>query len=58
MIVLFKNTFDDNNYIMYLYDETLTYDDPFPSEKDDLLSHYSMVNIAPHWWWEDLGDGA
>ena len=54
--ILFRNTFD-YNYIMYLYDETLTYNDPFPSEKDDLISSYWMVNIAPHWWWEDLGPG-
>ena len=52
--IIFDNTFDDNNYIMYFYDETLTYDDPLPSEKDDLMSHYSMVNIAPHWWWKNL----
>lgn len=54
--IIFKNTFDDNNYIMYLYDETLTYSDPFPSDKDDWITG-SMVNISPHWWWEDLGDG-
>ena len=42
---------------MYLYDETLTYNDPFPSEKDDLISHYWMVDIAPHWWWVRFGAG-
>ena len=46
--IIFDNTFDDNNYIMYLYDETLTYNDPFPSDKDDWITD-SMVNIAPHW---------
>lgn len=54
--IIFDNTFDDNNYIMYFYDETLTYSDPFPSDKDDWITG-SMVNISPHWWWEDLGDG-
>lgn len=55
--IIFYNNFSYDNYIMYLYDETLTYNDPFPSEKDDLISSYWMVNIAPHWWWEDLGPG-
>ena len=43
--IIFRNTFD-YNYIMYLYDETLTYNDPFPSDKDDWITD-SIVNIAP-----------
>lgn len=54
--IIFETDVSKNGYIMYLYDETLTYNDPFPSEKDNLISSW-MINIAPHWWWEDLGPG-
>ena len=51
--IIFYNNFSYNNYIMYFYDETLTYGVPFPSNEDSWTTG-SMVNIAPRWWWEDL----
>ena len=55
--IIFHTDISDNSEIKYLYDETLTYNDSFPSEEDSLISSDWMVNIAPYWWWEDLGDG-
>ena len=54
--IIFYKDVNDRERIMYLYDENLTYNDSFPSEKDDLISGYWMVNIAPHWWWENNSD--
>lgn len=51
--IIFNTDISEKEIIMYFYDETLTYNDPLPSEKDDLISDYWMVDIAPHWWWKN-----
>lgn len=52
--IIFNTDISEKEMIMYFYDETLTYNDPLPSAKDDLISGYWMVDIAPHWWWKNL----
>ena len=41
----------DEEAIWYFYDENVS------EETSEYISHYYMVNIAPHWWWVEYGPG-
>ena len=42
----------DDEAIWYFYDENIS------EETSEYINHNYMVNIAPHWWWVELGPGA
>ncbi len=44
---------DSEQYtILYFFDENAS------EETTEVISEWSMVNIAPHWWWYDMGPHA